>query len=86
MDHIWGAAETWRERLPAIEMSVFQEELIARGLKEHADEADAMPASVQFPLMYTVRADLKPDHLVTKRCPLLPWNSGVAAGVLVGPD
>jgi len=53
MDHIWGAAETWRERLPAIEMSVFQEELIARGLKEHADEADAMPASVQFPLMYT---------------------------------
>ena len=33
-----------------------------------------------------VRADLKPDHLVTKRCPLLPWNSGVAAGVLVGPD
>jgi len=34
----------------------------------------------------TVRADLKPDHLVTKRCPLLPWNSGVAAGVLVGPD
>ena len=34
----------------------------------------------------TVRADLKPDHLVTKRCPLLPWNSGVAAEVLVGPD
>jgi len=33
-----------------------------------------------------VRADLKSDHLVTKRCPLLPWNSGVAAGVLVGPD
>jgi len=54
MDHIWGAAETWRERLPAIEMSVFQEELIARGLKEHADEVDAMLASVQFPLMYMV--------------------------------
>jgi len=53
MDHIWGAAETWQECLPAIEMSVFQEELIARGLKEHADEADAMPASVQFLLMYT---------------------------------
>ena len=34
----------------------------------------------------TVRADLKPDHLVTKRCPLLPWNSGVAAEVLVGPN
>jgi len=31
-----------------------------------------------------VRADLKSNHLVTKRCPLLPWNSGVAAGVLVG--
>ena len=40
--------------LPAIEMSVFQEELIARGLKEHADKADVMPASVQFLLMYTV--------------------------------
>jgi len=53
MDHIWGAAETWRERLPAIEMLVFQEELIARGLKEYADEEDAMPVSVQFPLMYT---------------------------------
>jgi len=38
MDHIWGAAETWRECLPSIEMSVFQEELIARGLKEHADD------------------------------------------------
>ena len=54
MDHIWGAAETWRERLLAIKMSVFQEELIARGLKEHADEEDVMPASVQFPIMYTV--------------------------------
>ena len=53
MDHIWGAAEMWQEHLPAIEMSVFQEELIARGLKEHADETDAMPASVQFPLTYT---------------------------------
>jgi len=33
-----------------------------------------------------VRADLKSNHLVTKHCPLLPWISGVAAGVLVGPD
>jgi len=53
MDHIWGAAETWQERLPAVEMLVFQEELIARGLKEHADEVDAMPVSVQFPIMYS---------------------------------
>jgi len=53
MDHIWGAAKTWWERLPAVEMSVFQEELIARGLKEHADEVDVMPASIQFPIMYT---------------------------------
>jgi len=52
MDHIWGAAETWRERLPNIEMPVFQEELIARGLKEHVDEEDAILASVQFPIMY----------------------------------
>ena len=52
MDHIWAAAETWRQRLPAIEMTVFQEALIARGLKEHADEEDAMPASVQFPIAY----------------------------------
>jgi len=54
MDHIWGAAKMWRECLPNIEMSVFQEELIARGLKEHADEEDTMPASVQFPIMYVV--------------------------------
>ena len=52
MDHIWGAAETWQERLPSIKMSVFQEELIARGLKEHADEEDAMPLSIQFPIVY----------------------------------
>jgi len=39
--------------LPAIEMSVSQEELIVRGLKEHADKEDVMPASVQFPIMYT---------------------------------
>jgi len=51
MDHIWGAAETWQECLLSIEM-LFQEELIARGLKEHADEEDAMLASVQFPIMY----------------------------------
>jgi len=38
------------------------------------------------PPIFIVRADLKSNRLVTKRCPLLPWNSGVAAGVLVGPD
>jgi len=53
MDHIWGVAEVWRECLPSVEMSAFQEELIARGLKEHADKVDAMPASVQFPIMYS---------------------------------
>jgi len=53
MDHIWGAAETWREHLPAIKMLVFQEELIVRGLKEHADEEDVMPASIQFLIMYS---------------------------------
>ena len=52
MDHIWGAAETWWVCLPSIEMLVFQEALIARGLKEHANEEDAMPASVQFPIAY----------------------------------
>jgi len=40
------------ECLSGIEMSVFQEELIARGLKEHADEEDTMPVSIQFPIMY----------------------------------
>ena len=39
---------------------------------------------VSFPNV--VRADLKSSHLVTKHCPLLPWISGVAAGVLVGSD
>jgi len=32
-------------------MTVFQV-LIARGLKEHADEGDAMLASIQFPIAY----------------------------------
>jgi len=52
MDHIWAAAETWQECLPSIEMSVFQEVLIARGLKEHADKEDTMPSSMQFPIAY----------------------------------
>jgi len=52
MDHIWGAAEMWRTCLLGIEMLVFQEALIARGLKEHANEEDAMPVSIQFPIAY----------------------------------
>ena len=47
---------------------------------------DSTVISTHVRITVIVRADLKPDHLVTKRCPLLPWNSGVAAGVLVGPD
>jgi len=35
MDAIWGVQEVWRRRLPSIEMSVFQESLIGRGLQEH---------------------------------------------------
>jgi len=41
---------------------------------------------IEHSLIACVRADLKSNHLVTKHCPLLPWNSGVAAGVLVGPN
>ena len=52
MDHIWATAETWRSRLPGVEMTVFQEVLITRGLKEHTNEEDAMLASVQFPIAY----------------------------------
>ena len=40
------------------------------------------PIEIQVDL----RADLKSNHLVTKRCPLLPWISGVAAGVLIDPN
>jgi len=63
------------------------------GLIDHAlqdwDQGEPESQQIEASMMYMVicvRADLKPDHLVTKRCPLLPWNSGVAAGVLVGPD
>ena len=42
--------------------------------------------NAEVPNPNNVRADLKSNHLVTKRCPLLPWNSGVAAGVLVSPN
>jgi len=52
MDHIWGAAETWRKCVRQIEMSPFQEALIVRGVREHAEEEDTMPPSVQFPIAY----------------------------------
>ena len=54
MDHIWAAKETWRGRLLAIEMLVFQEVLIVRGLKEHLDEEDQMLTCVSYPLGYLV--------------------------------
>jgi len=42
-DMIWAAQTIWRKRLPSIEMTVFQEPLMARGLKEFPDEEDQMP-------------------------------------------
>ena len=41
-DMIWVAQTMWRKRLPSIEMTVFQESLIARGLKEFPDKEDQM--------------------------------------------
>ena len=52
MDHIWAAGETVRSHLNGIEMSLFQEALIKRGVQEHLEEEDAMTPSVQFPIMY----------------------------------
>ena len=52
MDVIWGAQEVWRRRLPNIEMLVFQESLIKRGLQEHPDKEDHMPTCVSYPLGY----------------------------------
>jgi len=52
MDHIWGAQETWRKRLLSIELTVFQEALVSRGLKEHPNEEDQMPTCVSYPLGY----------------------------------
>ena len=42
---MWGAQEIWR-RLPNIEMLVFQESLIKRGLQEHPYKEDHMPTCV----------------------------------------
>jgi len=39
---VWVVQTMWRERLLLIEMMVFQESLIARGLKEFPDEEDQM--------------------------------------------
>jgi len=52
---------------------------------DHKDD-HAYQVRASFLNVVPVRADLKSNHLVTKRCLLLPWISGVAAGVLVGPD
>jgi len=53
MDHIWAVQETWKNRLLLIEMTVFQEALISRGLKEHPNEEEAMPTCVSYPLGYS---------------------------------
>ena len=42
----------WRKRLPLIEMMVFQESLIARGLKEFPDKEDQMPMECSVPMGY----------------------------------
>jgi len=44
----------WRKRLPSIEMTVFQESLIARGLKEFPDEEDQMPMECLILMGYLV--------------------------------
>jgi len=54
MDHIWVVQATWRKRLPSIEMTVFQEALISRGLKEHPEGGDLMLTCVSYPLGYLV--------------------------------
>ena len=43
----------WRGRLPSIEMTVFQEFLITRGLKEFSDEEDQMPMECSVPMGYS---------------------------------
>ena len=42
-DMVWAAQSMWRKRLPSIEMTVFRESLIARGLKEFPNDKDQMP-------------------------------------------
>jgi len=52
-DVIWGTQEIWRRRLPNIEMSIFQESLIRRGLQEHPDKEDHMPTCMLYLLGYS---------------------------------
>jgi len=62
MDHIWGAAEIWRNHVRSIEMSAFQEALISRGLKEHPEEGDAVMHPAFFTsilLLYPLLQDVK---------------------------
>jgi len=52
-DMIWAAQTMWRKRLPSIEMMVFQESLISRGLKEFPDEDDQMPRECSVLMGYS---------------------------------
>jgi len=52
-DMIWAAQTMGRKRLPSIEMMIFQESLIARGLKEFPDEEDQMPRECSVSMGYS---------------------------------
>jgi len=50
---IWAVQTMWRKRLLSIKMTVFQESLIARGLKEFPDKEDQMPMECLVPMGYS---------------------------------
>jgi len=52
-DMVWAAQMMWRKRLPLIEMTVFQESFIARGLKEFPNKEDQMPMEYSVLMGYS---------------------------------
>jgi len=51
-DMVWAAQTMWRKRLLSVGVTVFQESLIARGLKEFPDKEDQMPMECLIPMGY----------------------------------
>jgi len=69
-----------------VHVSLLEEKSHSHGTADACAGRISIARRKRYGNLAPVRADLKSNHLVTKRCPLLPWDSGVAAGVLVGPN
>ena len=81
---IWGAKAIWREWIKNVEMTVFQESLIQRGLREIPEAEDKMLGCVDPCLGYTAvlaaecLEEIDKVHEEVTHCDLLVRSSSLS--------